>query len=126
MRKSSPQLIGFVATQALIACVWLAFYLPVFARAEMRGNKGVGSAREQTNRGINYSQKKQYHKAIEEFTKAIAAQPKEPKNYENRALAYELTGRRAKALDDFSKLIELKPNDQSAYARRGQLELQMN
>lgn len=32
------------------------------------------------NRGVRYAKKKEYDKAIEEFTKAIELQPKDPKN----------------------------------------------
>ena len=46
---------------------------------------------------------KQYGKAIGEFTKAIEAQPDDPKNYENRAMAYRLSGKPAQALGDLSK-----------------------
>ncbi|MBA3650389.1 MAG: tetratricopeptide repeat protein [Chthoniobacterales bacterium] len=45
-----------------------------------------------TNRGVKYAKKKEYEKAIEEFTKAIEKQPKDPKNYRNRALTYRLMG----------------------------------
>jgi tetratricopeptide (TPR) repeat protein len=63
-----------------------------------------------TNAGVEYARKKQYDKAIEEFTKAIDAQPNDPKNYRNRAQVYRLARQPDKAIADYGKLIELKPD----------------
>ncbi|MEO5717474.1 MAG: tetratricopeptide repeat protein [Chthoniobacterales bacterium] len=62
-----------------------------------------------TNRGVKYAKKKQYDKAIEEFTKAIELQPKDPKNYRNRALTYRLMGETKKSKADEAKAIEVSP-----------------
>ena len=53
-----------------------------------------------TNRGVTYARHKEYEKAIAEFTKAIEAQPNDPKNYENRAMVYRLTGKPQQAIRD--------------------------
>ena len=66
--------------------VVLAFAAPDLAQARSRGSDPGGH----TNRGVRYARDKQYDKAISEFTKAIEAQPNDPKNYENRAMAYRL------------------------------------
>jgi tetratricopeptide (TPR) repeat protein len=77
------------------------------------------------NRGVSYARNKQYDKAIDEFTKAIEAQQKNPpNNYRNRAQAYELIKQPEKAIADYGKVIELTPNDANAYAGRGRLEAQ--
>ncbi len=49
-----------------------------------------------TNRGVEYARAKQYDKAIEEFSKAIEAQPKDPKNYVNRAQVYQAPAKQRK------------------------------
>ncbi len=68
-----------------------------------------------TNRGVKYAKKKQYDKAIAEFTKAIELQPKDPKNYRNRALTYRLMGEPKKADADTAKAIELSPESVKSY-----------
>ena len=77
-----------------------------------------------TNQGVKYAEKKQYDKAIEEFTKAIGLQPNDLKNYENRALSYRLSGKTKEAIADYAKLIELQPDNAAAYAGKAQLEVQ--
>ena len=77
-----------------------------------------------TNRGVRYAREKQYDKAIDEFTKAIEAQPKDPNNYRNRAQVYELIKQPEKAIADYGKIIERAPKDADAYAGRGRLEAQ--
>ncbi len=63
-----------------------------------------------TNRGVKYAKKKEYEKAVEEFTMAIELQPKDPRNYRNRAITYRLMGEQGKAKADFAKAIELNPD----------------
>jgi len=72
---------------------------------------------------VHYARDKKYDKAIEEFSKAIDAQPKDPKNYLNRAQVYLLNNQPNKALPDYNKLIELEPKNADAYAARGQIEI---
>jgi regulator of sirC expression with transglutaminase-like and TPR domain len=61
---------------------------------------------------------------LDEFTKAIEAQPKDPNNYRNRAQVYELIKQAERAIADYGKVIEWAPKDADAYAKRGQLEVQ--
>ncbi|MGI8437160.1 MAG: tetratricopeptide repeat protein [Chthoniobacterales bacterium] len=86
-----------------------------------QGARTAGDPGGHTNRGVKYARAKQYDKAIEEFTKAIEAQPKDPKNYRNRALAYRLSKEPKKAAADYAKAIELSPD--SADARTGSARL---
>ena len=58
----------------------LASATPALARARSGGSDPGGH----TNRGVSYARDKQYDKAIAEFTKAIEAQPNDPKNIESR------------------------------------------
>jgi tetratricopeptide (TPR) repeat protein len=101
-------------------------------------------------RGIELAQQKQYDAAIAEFTKAIQANPKDPRGYTNRAIAYRASNRLPDAIEvapkdevayrergntqvmqsqfdaalpDFDKAIELKPDDGYAYKFRGFAEI---
>ena len=95
--------------------ITLVFAAPDLVLARSGGSDVAGY----TNRGVRYARNKEYEKAIWEFTKAIEAQPDNPKNYENRAMAYRLSGKPAQALGDLSKIIELRPKDADAYAAKG-------
>jgi len=95
-----------------------------------------GGAASHIQKGIELAQQKQYDGAIAEFTKAVEANPKDPRGYTNRGTAYRAAARAAEAagdtaaattrysaaLADFSKLIDLAPKDASAYLERGQTE----
>ncbi|MBA3609048.1 MAG: tetratricopeptide repeat protein [Chthoniobacterales bacterium] len=71
-----------------------------------------------TNRGVKYAKKKEYEKAIEEFTKAIELQPQDPKNYRNRALTYRLMGQPAKAKEDDAAANKLSPESVKTHNAR--------
>src|SRR6266576_5681288 len=66
-------------------------------------------------KGFEFAKKKEYDKAIAEFTEAINADPKDAMNYFNRATAYRGAGKMDEARADFSKAIEMAPNNASAY-----------
>src|SRR5215471_10904784 len=57
-----------------------------------------GSAHMQ--RGIELAQQKNYEGAIAEFTKAIEANPKDPRGYTNRGTAYRQAAQAAAAAGD--------------------------
>src|SRR6188508_1139801 len=83
-------------------------------------------------RGIELAQQKHFDAAVAEFTKAIEANPKDPRGYANRGTAYRQAARTAmaagdqegastryqSAMADFSKFVELAPKDASAYLER--------
>ena len=75
-------------------------------------------------KGFEFAKKKEYDKAIAEFTEAINADPKDAMNYFNRATAYRGAGKMDEARADFSKAIEMAPNNASAYVGRGEVLLQ--
>ena len=58
-------------------------------------------------------------KAIDAYSEAIKADPKNTSAYGHRAMLYHDKGDRKKALADFSKVIELDPKSKQAYVRRG-------
>src|ERR1700682_4955910 len=75
-------------------------------------------------RGFEFAKKKEYDKAVEEFTKAIEAEPGDSKNYFNRATAYRGLNKLSEAFADYSKAIELAPQDARGYIGRGEVLLQ--
>src|ERR1700747_1278521 len=90
-------------------------------------------------RGIELAQQKHFDEAAAEFTKAIEANPKDPRGYANRGTAYRQGARAASAagdlegastryqsaMADFSKYVELAPKDASAYLERGETEVEL-
>ena len=94
-------------------------------------------AGEHTKRGMELAEQKHYDAAAAEFTKAIEANPKDPRGYMNRGTAYREGARAAEAardtagaatrytaaMTDFSKEIELAPKDFAGYMQRGQTEV---
>src|SRR3954469_4130826 len=62
-------------------------------------------------KGVEFAKKKEYDKAVEEFTQAIQAEPNDSKNYFNRATAYRGLNKFAEAFADYSKAIELAPQN---------------
>jgi protein O-mannosyl-transferase len=71
------------------------------------------------NRGIVYSNKKDYDRAILDFDQAIRLLPDDARAYYNRGNAYYGKGRYEAAITDFDKAIELEPNYRKAHINRG-------
>ncbi len=79
--------------------------------------------------GIGYASQKDYGKALECFSKAIAVNPEDRKQFFHRATVYEALGRDDKAIQDYSTVIKKWPGDKHAHEKRagayehcGQLE----
>lgn len=62
---------------------------------------------------------KQYDKAIEAYTQAIASDPTNPIYYSNRAAAYSSKGDHLSAVGDAEKAIAVDPKFTKAYHRLG-------
>jgi tetratricopeptide (TPR) repeat protein len=102
--------------------------------AKSRG--GGGEVDVHKKKGIELIDGRHFDAAAEEFGKAIAADPKDPRLYHNRAIANFSGGQAADAnrdtdsaqtrytaaINDFSKEIELAPKDEAGYLGRGQVE----
>src|SRR5438105_4936837 len=73
--------------------------------------------------GFEAAKRRDYETAIAEFSKAIAAEPKDATNYFNRGTAYRGANLLNEALADFSKAIELAPQNAAAYVGRGDVLL---
>jgi len=72
-----------------------------------------------TGRGIAYESKGEVERAIADYNKAIALDPKFAKAYTNRGVAYRKKGESDRAIADFTKAIALNPKSAAAYYNRG-------
>jgi tetratricopeptide (TPR) repeat protein len=63
-----------------------------------------------SNEGMKALDAKQYQAAVDDFTKAIAADPKDYSLHFNLALAYSLMGKNAESIPEYQKTLELKPD----------------
>ncbi|MBI4843108.1 MAG: tetratricopeptide repeat protein [Nitrospirae bacterium] len=77
------------------------------------------------NRGVVYWERKEFDKAIDDYSKAIKIDPRHAKAYSNRGSAYESMGKLGRALEDFTKAIELSPELAGVYSNRGNVLLKM-
>jgi tetratricopeptide (TPR) repeat protein len=117
--------------------------LIILAAATSRGyakaRAGGGEADAHKKKGIELTDARHFDAAAEEFGKAIAADPKDPRLYHDRAIAYFSGGQAAdanrdtagadqrytSAIADFSKEIELAPKEEAGYLGRGQAEVML-
>jgi tetratricopeptide (TPR) repeat protein len=65
-------------------------------------------------RGFAYENKGEWDRAIADYTKAIALEPKGASAYFSRGLAYETKGDKEKAIADLRKALEIRPSFQYA------------
>ncbi|EHK96060.1 putative DnaJ like protein subfamily C member 7 like protein [Glarea lozoyensis 74030] len=70
--------------------------------------------------GNKFYKAKDYKKAIEEYTKAVEAQPSEPTYLNNRAAAYMANGQYVLALEDCNRADELDPQNPKVLLRLAQ------
>jgi tetratricopeptide (TPR) repeat protein len=63
-----------------------------------------------SDEGLKALDQKQYQSAVDDFTKAIAADPKDYSLHFNLALAHSLMGKNAEAIAEYKKTLELKPD----------------
>jgi Flp pilus assembly protein TadD len=70
-------------------------------------------------RGNAAFDKKDYDKAISEYTEAIRLKPDDADFYNNRGLAFRKKSQYDKAISDYTEAIRLKPDDAEAYVNRG-------
>ena len=62
-----------------------------------------------TEQGLKALDDKRYQAAVDSFTQAAAADPKDYSLHFNLALAYSLMGKNAEAIPEYKKTLELKP-----------------
>jgi tetratricopeptide (TPR) repeat protein len=63
-----------------------------------------------SEQGLKALDEKRYPAAVESFTQAIAADPKDYSLHFNLALAFSLMGKNAEAIPEYKKTLELKPD----------------
>jgi tetratricopeptide (TPR) repeat protein len=78
-----------------------------------------GSPQAHNNRGISYTKKREFAKAIADFSKALALNPESDNAYSGRGFAYGKMKDYDKAISDFDKALALNPNNVKAYNNRG-------
>jgi tetratricopeptide (TPR) repeat protein len=83
------------------------------AQSEPKDAKGF------VERGNSFSAKKDYDKAIADFTEAIRLDPKFADAYARRAYAYQVKGQNDEAITDSTKALELDPKSFLAFYGRG-------
>ncbi len=69
----------------------------------------TGSQINPAEQGLKALDEKRYQAAIDSFTQAVAADPKDFSLHFNLALAYSLMGKNAEAIPEYKKTLELKP-----------------
>jgi tetratricopeptide (TPR) repeat protein len=62
-----------------------------------------------------------HQRAIEDYNRAMAINPKETSYYRHRGKEYSLLGNNQQAIEDYNKAIEIEPNDPENYCSRGDL-----
>ena len=77
-------------------------------------------AKSYCERGIAYYKKREYDKAIADYSEAIKLKPDYAEAYSNRAKAYLKKADFDRAIVDYTKAIELNPQDVDAYYTRGE------
>src|SRR4029077_13061125 len=123
-----------IITIAAVSFLWLAAVHIALAKKPPAGGGG-----DHIQGGIELAQQNHYDDAAAEFTKAIEANPKDPRGYANRGTAYRQGARAAvaagdsegastryqSAMADFSKYIEVAPKDASGYIERGETQVEL-
>jgi tetratricopeptide (TPR) repeat protein len=71
------------------------------------------------NRGGIYKERKDYDRAIADYSEAIKLDPQYVNAFLNRGVAYDAKGDSDASAADFGRVIELKPDDPRAYYDRG-------
>lgn len=74
-------------------------------------------------RGLKAMQEQRYQAAVEDFTNAIAAEPKDYALHFNLALAYSLLNKDTEGIAEYRKVLELKPDLYQAQLNIGMLLL---
>ena len=69
--------------------------------------------------GNGFYAKKEYEKAIEQYTKAIGLWDKDHSYFSNRSACYAEIGKYEEALDDGKQCVSLKPDWAKGYGRVG-------
>ena len=91
---------------------------------KLRG--GAEQAKHYNDRGVDYSSKGDFDRAIAEYNEAISRNSKYALAYFNRGIAYSSKGDVDRAIADYTKTISLAPDSADAYYNRGNAYLKKN
>lgn len=104
----------------------MKFFLPLLV-VFCIGLNAVGQTSEEFNyRGVAKDELKDYKGAIEEYTKAIAKNPKNAMAFYNRGISKDNLKDHKGAIEDYTKAIALNPSDAEAYYYRGLSQIALN
>jgi tetratricopeptide (TPR) repeat protein len=92
---------------------------PVVLLASTPTPTAEDEAKAALDRGNAAIEKKEYDKAISDYTEAIRLKPDAADAYYNRGIAYDDKNEHDKAISDYTEAIRLKPDAASAYYNRG-------
>lgn len=85
----------------------------------------INQANEYFQKGLECYYKNDYKQAVEEYTRAITANPDLANAYFNRALSYHAEKKYTEAMADYNLVIEKEPNAADAYHSIGTLKNEM-
>jgi tetratricopeptide (TPR) repeat protein len=80
---------------------------------------GTNLALAYARRGDAYHHKREYDRAIADYTRVIEIELRDAVAYNNRGLAYRAKGDSDRAIADYTRAIEIDPRDAVAYNNRG-------
>ena len=87
--------------------------------AKISDDERLFQANEWFAKGYQHDLNKDYDKAIEAYTWAIALDPNDALSYNSRGYAYGKKGQYDRALEDFNEALALNPNSAKVYNNRG-------
>lgn len=110
---------GMVAVIGIVFVASLAASADGSAQTSAAAPDVPNSPEFHVKRGEDLSAKREYDRAILEYTAAIQLKPDYAEAYNDRGFAYYLKGNGQQAIADFTTAIELRPNYPKAYNSRG-------
>ncbi len=105
--------------KVITVTVILAVFLTSLALTSCAKDETTVKAEEHQQSAATFVDKREWSSAIEEYTAAIALNPKSDTAYEGRGNAYTEIGDYDLAIYDLSKAIELRPDRNGPYYGRG-------
>ena len=111
MELMNSRMLGTRFTGAVCVCVTLTAV--VISAQQPR------DASAYAKRGQERFAKRDYDKAIADFTEAIRLEPETPEHYIDRGWVWHTTGKYDKAVGDFNKAVQLDASDAKTYLYRG-------
>jgi tetratricopeptide (TPR) repeat protein len=96
-----------------VVCVWVTLAAAAVSAQQPR------DARAYAKRGQDWSAKRDYDKALADFTEAIRLEPGSPEYYVDRGWVWHTTGKYDKAVADYNKAVQLDASYASAFLYRG-------